>query len=374
MAGDAASDGPLPTATKPAPPGVTVVESAISSIDAEGLRYRGYAVEALAAHSDYETVAWLLLTGSAPDAAQRAQLLADLDAGCAVPEPVWRTLAALPPNALPVARLQVALPVLALTAPWLAETSSVAGTRRALHLIGAFATLAGRPAGPPPQPGAFAGSSVAARFLTLLREQPPAPAEIRALDEVLILYADHELNASTFAARVAASTRADLVSCVLAGLSALRGQLHGGVDRLVRALLAAAEEEGVEPALERYRRQGTSLPGFGHAVYRGIDPRAVRMHALARALAPAAGQGRWLRLTEEIEEAAGFARLPAANVDLYTPVVYRSLGIPDAMSTLVFALGRLAGWCAHILEQYERNRLIRPRAAYVGPAPRPWAG
>jgi citrate synthase len=360
------------TATKSATPGVTVVESAISSIDAEGLRYRGYAVEELAARANYETVAWLLLTGAPPDAAQRIQLLADLDAGSEIPAPVWRALAELPEDALPVARLQVALPVLALTAPWLAEASPVAGTRRALHLLGAFATLAGRSSGPAPQTGAPAGSGVAARFLTLLRERPPAPAEFRALDEVLILYADHELNASTFAARVAASTRADLVSCVLAGLSALRGQLHGGVDRLVRAMLTAAEEEGVEPALERYRRQGTPLPGFGHAVYRGIDPRAVRMHALARALAPAAGQERWLRLTEEIEEAAGFARLPAANVDLYTPVVYRSLGIPDAMSTLVFALGRMAGWCAHILEQYERNRLIRPRAAYVGPEPRPW--
>ncbi len=354
---------------------MTVLESAISSIDASGLRYRGFPVEELAASATFEEVAWLLLTGSPASKGELAGAQAELHAGAAVPSLVWQALAALPTETPPMARMQAALPLLALTVPELREGADVPELQRALRLLGAFPVLAGSAARGMPVDFpllAAAGAGTAIRFLTQARGEPVSAADARALEQVFILYADHELNASTFTGRVAASTRADLVSAVLAALCALRGPLHGGVDRYVRSMLAAAEQEGAESVVDRYLKAGSLLPGFGHAVYRGVDPRGVIMRDLARRLAPAAGLTGLLELTEAIERSATRRGIPAFNVDLFTVVVYRALGIPDALSTLVFATARLAGWCAHILEQYADNRLIRPRAAYIGPPARHW--
>jgi citrate synthase len=361
----------------PSAGGVTVLASSISSIDADGLRYRGYRVEELAEFARYEEVAWLLLTGELPTGDEKNVIEDELQAGARVPEAVRRLLALLPADSPPVARVQAALPLLALTMKHGGAGTDDASPGTALRLQGAFAVLAGTALGgnaAAESPPVSAPSTVARLLLTQIRGAAPAPAEVRALERVLILYADHELNASTFTGRVAASTRADLYSSVLAALSALSGPLHGGVDRYVRSMLAAAEQEGAESVVERYLRAGMLLPGFGHSVYRGDDPRGIIMRDLARQLAPASGQTRWLQLTEAIERAARGRGVPPFNVDLYTAVVYRSLGIPDALSTLVFATGRLAGWCAHILEQYADNRLIRPRAAYIGAGPREWPG
>jgi len=353
---------------------VTMLESSISAIDADGLRYRGISVAELCEHASYEEVAWLLWTGSAPSVAEREALRAEIASGTSLPAEVTALLSRFPAAAAPVARLQAALPLLALTVPALSDASDRPLVERAAVLMGAFAMLAGgaQAVGARAAGGlAATNGSVAELFLNAARIERATPDQIRAFEQVLILYADHELNASTFAGRVAASTRADLVSAVLAALCTLRGPLHGGVDRYVRAMLAAAEHEGAEGTVDRYLRGGGVLPGFGHAVYRGIDPRAVIMRDLAHRLAPAAGQSALLTLTEAIMAAAAQRGLHA-NVDLYTVAVYRSLSIPDRLSTLVFATGRLAGWCAHIMEQYTDNRLIRPRAAYIGPGPRRW--
>jgi citrate synthase len=359
------SSSPLPTSA-----GVTVLQSCITQITPDGLRYRGFAIEDLARNATYEDVAWLLWTGDLPSAAQRAAMLDAIAAGMDLPQPIRAAAAALPAGAPPIARLQVLLPLLPLYVPALAEDSTLPGEERAARLLGAFVALTGCTMRP--EPPTDVPRSVAAAFLALVRGDEPPPEHVRALEQVLILYADHELNASTFAGRVAASTRADLVSAVLAALSTLRGPLHGGVDRHVRALIAAAEHEGARLVVERYVRAATPLPGFGHAVYREVDPRGVLMRDLARALAPAAGLERLLAVMEAIEtEAARHGRGPL-NVDFYTVPLYRALRIPDVLSTLVFATGRMAGWTAHILEQYADNRLIRPRAAYAGPAPRPW--
>jgi citrate synthase len=357
--------------TQTASAGTTVLESRITRIAPDGLRYRGIAIDDLAAHATYEEVAWLLWTGEPPTTAERDGLCMRIANGMALPASVWQTAAALPAAAPPVAKLQVLLPLLALALPDLAEDGPLEGTASAAQLLGAFTALAGsslRPSGAQPAPR----GSVAATFLALASNSEPPPEQVRALEQVLILYADHELNASTFAGRVAASTRADLVSSVLAALCALRGPLHGGVDRHVRALIAAAEQEGPRLVIDRYVRAGSRLPGFGHAVYRGADPRALLMHELARQLAPATGQERLLAVVEGIEAEAGRRGIPPANVDLFTVPVYRALGIPDPLSTLVFATGRMAGWTAHILEQYADNRLIRPRAAYDGVGARVW--
>jgi citrate synthase len=356
---------------------VTVLESAISSIQDDVLRYRGYAVTELATAATFEEVAWLLWTGSAPDEAGREMLAGALRAGSALPQALGETLRRLPDDPAPLVRVLAALPQLPLVGPALDGADPEGFPRRAALLLGAFAVLAGSAASPerlegsdawPPSPD----RSVARVFLELARGVPPSEPEVRALDTVLTLYADHELNASTFTGRVTASTRASLVPCVLAALCALSGPLHGGVDRHVRAMLAAAGEEGAAGVIERYVRAGQPLPGFGHAVYQHGDPRAPIMRDLAFALAPSAARRPVAAVTREVEEEAARRGLPPANVDLYTVAVYRALGIPDALSPLVFATGRVAGWCAHIQEQYVRNRLIRPRAGYVGVAPRHW--
>ncbi|HEY7294498.1 MAG TPA: citrate/2-methylcitrate synthase [Dehalococcoidia bacterium] len=355
------------------PFGVTVLPSAISSIDAEGLRYRGYRVEELAARCSYEEVAWLLWTGELPEGEQRRHLQDVFAASVHPPEALRTAITALPAEAAPIARVQAALPLLGLHVQEFGAPVEGVTTGTVARLLAAFvlvvAEVAAAERGTPATPGP-SSTGIAGRFLAALQGTAPAPEAARAMEQVLILYADHELNASTFAGRVAASTRADLISCVLAALCALRGPLHGGIDRLLRSLFAAAQEEGAESVVERYARAGTTLPGFGHTVYRGMDPRAVVMRELALRLAPPAGQGALLEITEAVVEAARLRGVPPPNVDLYTIVVYRALGIPDQLSPLVFAMGRMAGWCAHILEQYERNRLIRPRAAYVGPEPR----
>jgi citrate synthase len=268
--------------------------------------------------------------------------------------------------------MQVALPLLALHVPELGEQSDLPGPRKAARLLGAFATIAGNlvQAQPAKPPDVWHG--VARTFLAGARGGPPPDGMVRAFEQVLILYADHELNASTFAGRVTASTRADLVTSVLSALSALRGPLHGGVERFVRAMLAATREEGAAAVVDRYLRADRHLPGFGHSVYRGPDPRGVLVRELVQRFAPASGQEAMVAATLAVEAEAAARGVPPPNVDLYAAAAFRVFGVPDALSPLVFATGRLAGWCAHVLEQYERNRLIRPRAAYVGAPPRHW--
>ena len=357
--------------------GVVVLESSISSIEPTGLRYRGIAIDELVTFASYEEVAWLLLTGSLPSASELEQIYDDLAAGAVLPDPVWNSFAGLPAGSLPIARMQAVLPVLGLYVPALVSSRELPAPRRAVRLMGAFAALAGSANRGSRLQAVIAGEGangdkrgVASIFMSAMNGDSVPADDVQALEEVLILYADHELNVSTFAGRVTASTRADLVSSVLAALCALRGPLHGGIDRFVRSMLAAVEHEGVDSALERYVRSGTPLPGFGHAVYRGMDPRAVLMRDLARRLAERTGERKFLELTETVEGVASYRRLPAPNVDLYAVAVYQSLRVPDDLTTLVFATGRMAGWCAHVLEQYEDNRLIRPRAAYIGPEPR----
>jgi citrate synthase len=357
--------------------GVVVLESSISSIEPTGLRYRGIAIDELVTFASYEEVAWLLLTGSLPSASELEQIYDDLAAGAVLPDPVWNAFEGLPAGSLPIARMQAVLPVLGLYVPALVGSRELPAPRRAVRLMGAFAALAGSANRGSRLQAVIAAEGangdkrgVASIFMSAMNGDSVPAEDVQALEEVLILYADHELNASTFAGRVTASTRADLVSSVLAALCALRGPLHGGIDRFVRSMLAAVEHEGVDSALERYVRSGTPLPGFGHAVYRGMDPRAVLMRDLARRLAERTGERKFLELTETVEGVASYRRLPAPNVDLYAVAVYQSLRVPDDLTTLVFATGRMAGWCAHVLEQYEDNRLIRPRAAYIGPDPR----
>jgi citrate synthase len=210
--------------------------------------------------------------------------------------------------------------------------------------------------------------SHAANFLFMLRGTPPSPSEARAMDVALVLHADHEFNASTFAARVAASTLADIHGAVTAALATLKGPLHGGANEAVMQMLeAVADPDQAEAWVREAFAEKRKIMGFGHAVYRTEDPRATHLRRLSRQIGEEGGQRRWFDLSERVEAAVRAQKGLYANVDFYSASLYRALGIPTHLFTPVFAVSRVAGWTAHVLEQLGNNRLIRPESAYTGP-------
>jgi citrate synthase len=214
--------------------------------------------------------------------------------------------------------------------------------------------------------------SIAERFLGALRGRPVDPDDVRAFDRALILTADHELNAATFAARVAASTGADLASVVLAAIATQSGPLHGGAMLETGALLAATTDADPTPEIERRLASGQRIPGFGHSVYRQGDPRAVLFRQLVQGMAERSGDSRWLERSDRLARIGSDRTGLAPNLDLYAAAFWSALGVPIALFAAVFAIGRVAGWIAHYREQTIDNRLIRPRARYIGPVNQPY--
>jgi citrate synthase len=217
----------------------------------------------------------------------------------------------------------------------------------------------------------------AANFLYQLNGARPDALAVRAMDCALILHADHELNASTFAARVAAATLTDIHSAVVAGIGALKGPLHGGANAEVMKMLLdfgeAATPEKVEATIREKLARKEKIPGFGHRVYRTMDPRAVHLRQLSKDLGKRSGQSHWVEMSERIEALVKGEKKLNPNVDFYSASMYYALGIPVPLYTPIFAVSRTSGWTAHVLEQYANNRLIRPRAEYTGPpVPQPW--
>jgi citrate synthase len=211
----------------------------------------------------------------------------------------------------------------------------------------------------------------------MLTGQRPDPLAVRAFDCALILHADHELNASTFAARVTAATLSDMHSAVVAGIGALKGPLHGGANADVMKMLLefgpTATPERVEAAIRERLARKQKIPGFGHRVYRTMDPRAIHLRQLSKELGTRAGQPHWVEMSERIESTIRSEKNLNPNVDFYSASMYYALGIPVSLYTPIFAVSRTSGWTAHVLEQLANNRLIRPRAEYTGPAvPQPW--
>lgn len=342
--------------------GVIAAETAIATITGERLTYRGYDVTELAARSTFPMVASILWTGEIPLpadlAANEAAMIAARDAALG---------RAYRDGAPPQDDLMPAL--LATYAAWAREHAFPAGTiPRAAATVGVLPALVARLVHGrdlrPPRSVSFAGG-----VLELLRAVPPKPAEARAMDVLLITYAEHELNASTFAARVVASTMTEMESAVLAALAALQGPLHGGSYRAIRALLeqvvAGATPEDV------LRPLGEKVPGFGHAVYKSGDPRAAILRQAALGISGGAAPA-WLAAADTVAETVRAAHGLQPNVDFYAVALYRALGIPPRAATALFAISRSAGWTAHILEQQADNRLMRPRARYVGRPPRPY--
>jgi citrate synthase len=354
--------------------GVIAGETAISTVEG-GLSYRGYPVTELADKATFDEVAYLLLHEDLPTARQLADFQKRVAVARRLPEPLRELLRALPRWAPPMDALRSAVSVLASFDQDAPDSSRDANLRKAERLLGqipvAVADHYRLSKGQPVVP-AREDLSQAANFLYMLRGALPTPEATHALDVSLILYAEHEFNASAFTARVVTSTESDLHSAVVAAIGALKGRLHGGANEKVVPLLEAAggpdtAEAWVRGALARKER----LMGFGHRVYKAGDVRAGILKPHARAAAAAAGLTKWEETADVIERVMAAEKHMFPNLDWPSGRLYHSLGLEAPLYTPIFVMSRVAGWSAHVIEQQAHNRLIRPRARYTGPAPRP---
>jgi citrate synthase len=369
---------------------VVAARSAVCTIDgaAGRLYYRGYEIGDLAGAVPFEDVVHLLWFGELPSAGQAREFRARLRAARELPPAVVALLRGLPADCHPLDALRSAVSMAAALDPDVKATDSEANLRKALRLTTLVpATVAAwhrQRTGRQPVPAMVPADSHAGWFLTLLEGTPPSAEVARVMDVALTLHADHEFNASTFAARVVAATWADLHAAIVAAICALKGPAHGGANEDVLAMLqqiadpAKAEafvesRLGTRGGLSRQERANpkTRIPGFGHRVYRVDDARARVLRGMAKSMAEATGRQRLFEVAERVYEAMRARTTLPVNVDFFSAVVYDALGIPPDFCTSIFATARIAGWCAHALEQYADNRLIRPRADYIGPGPRP---
>ena len=351
---------------------VVALESRICFIDGKGGRliYTGYDIRELAERSTFEETAYLLWYGRLPTAQQLADLERRLVTLRPLPAPVLEVLDRLPADSLPMDVLRTAVSALALFEPSEAQpgASSISGAQR---LTAVLPTIIGyihrRRKGLPP-PTDHPELSHAAYVLAALRDTPSTELETKALDVALILHADHELNASTFAARVTASTLSDLYSAVTSAIGTLKGPLHGGANERVMELLdEIGQVDRVDPVVKAKLAKHERIMGFGHRVYKVEDPRATILREWSRKLGEAHGDLHYYKLLRELEAVVLREKGLYPNVDLYSGSVYTLLGIPKDLFTPLFAASRVVGWTAHVLEEYEDLRLIRPTARYIGP-------
>lgn len=354
--------------------GVVAAVSSVSSIVGDTLTYRGYDVEELARHSNFEEVTYLLWHGNLPKAEELAAFNRELRANRTLPRFVVDLIGRVPADVDAMAALRTVVSALCMDEPLETSTSRASNVQKAVSLAGSLPTAIAalyraRIGWESIDPDLSLDES--SNFLSMVFGHSPSPVQSRALDVALIAHADHEFNASTFAARVAASTLTNLHGAVVAALATLAGPLHGGASARVMTMLEdIGNRENVRPYLtERLRRQD-AIPGFGHRVYSAGDPRARILKPVAAELASENGDSAWYEISIAVQEVVQRETGLLPNVDFYAASVYTYLGLPTFLFAPLFAWGRTSGWIAHILEQYDNNRLIRPRAEYVGSAPR----
>lgn len=351
--------------------GIVATTSSISSIIDGVLTYRGIDIDDLAEHASFEEVVYLLWYGKLPNKSELEQLHADLSASAPVADSVIQQLKLYPKNTNSMAALRSAVSALALYDEEANDMSPTANLRKAIRLqaqlptiVAAFARI--REGKEPIAPKA--GVSVSYNFLYMLTGKDPEPIAVEALDKALVLHADHELNASTFAARVTVATLSDIYSGVTSAIGALKGPLHGGANEAVMAMLEEiGTSSNVETIITNKLANKEKIMGFGHRVYKNGDPRAKHLQKMSRELGKITNNMNWYDMSIKIEELVTGQKGLKPNVDFYSASVYTSLEIPRDLFTPIFAISRVSGWTAHILEQYENNRLIRPRAEYTGP-------
>ena len=353
--------------------GVVVAESEISYVDGQEGRlvYRGFSIEDLAERSTFEEITQLLLDGELPREADLVAFRAALAAERALDERTLETIRGFPADAEPMAALRTAVSTLGLVDPDRGDNGPDATRRKAIRLIARLPAIvaacdrARRGEDPVPPP---ADLGHAASFLHQLRGEAPDPEDARILDVCLILHAEHGMNASTFSARVTAATLSDIHSAVTSAIGTLKGPLHGGANQEVMKMLLEIDARGIEPAahVRELLAGGRKVMGFGHRVYRTMDPRAPILRRFSKSLGERTGDLRWYRMSEEIVDTMRAEKGIHPNVDFFSASTYHALGIPADLFTPLFAIARVSGWAAHVEAQYARNRLIRPRAKYVG--------
>ena len=363
----------IPTAAPKGLQDVIANESSICFIDgARGiLSYRGIDIHELAERSTFEETAFLLWNGDLPPADGLKAFTAQLAAARKLPTPVIDLLRTLPKEASPMEMLRTAVSLLSIYDPDSRSTSREANLRRSFDLTAQVAMLVAifdRLRKGKDVVEADPTLSHAANFLWMLNGVKPTETAARALDVALILHADHELNASTFAARVIAATLSDMHSAITGAIGALKGPLHGGANEAVMALLYEIEASGEDPVahVRAMLSAKEKISGFGHRVYSTEDPRATHLRRMSEELGEDANP-KWYTMSRTIELFVKDQKKLNANVDFYSASTYTTLGIDMDLFTPIFAVSRIAGWCAHVLEQHADNRLIRPRADYTGP-------
>jgi citrate synthase len=354
---------------------VVAATSAICYLDGDRgvLAYFGCDIHDLARGVSFEEVCYLLWHGRLPNRAELGDLQSQLAAARPLSEAILRLMKQLPASD-GMDMLRTLTSALGQYDPEAADNSQAANYRKAVRLtaqLGSVVATYGRmqAGGGPIAPDPALGH--AANFLYMLTGTRPSALSTRAFDVALVLHADHELNASTFAARVAAATLTDLYSAIVGAIGALKGPLHGGANADVMRLLIEigpeAPPERIDEAIRGKLAKKIKIPGFGHRVYHTEDPRATHLRKMSKELGDRAGNTRWFEMSQQIENLVKAEKKLNPNVDFYSASTYYTLGIPIDLFTPIFAVSRISGWTAHCLEQYANNRLIRPRTDYIGP-------
>lgn len=364
-------------ATAVAPKGLEGIVATNSSIcwidgDAGVLAYRGIDIHELASKSTFEETTYLLWNGKLPNKAELADFSKKLAAARKVPSQIIDLLKSFPKKATPMEVLRTAVSALSFYDKDEKAVDHDSNIRKSFDLTAQIAMLVaafdrirkGKEIVAPDPALSHAGN-----FLWMLTGQKPSETATRAFDVALILHADHELNASTFAARVIAATLSDIHSAITGAIGALKGPLHGGANEAVMRMLFEIDKAGADPVV--YVRemlvQKKKVSGFGHRVYHTEDPRATHLRKMSEDLSSASGNTKWFEMSRKIELYINSEKKLNANVDFYSASTYTTLGIDIDLFTPIFAVSRIAGWAAHVIEQLDDNRLIRPRAEYVGP-------
>jgi citrate synthase len=353
--------------------GVVAAESAIGDVDGVNgvLIYQGLNIHDLAEHSTFEETIYLLWHGRLPKRGELETLRKELAASQRVPEEVFALMRRFPKEAEPMDALRTAVSALAFYDPGARDLSREGALRTATRLTAQFPVVVAaverlRKGQELVEPRA--DFDIATNFLYMLKGEEPEAREARIFDQCLILHADHELNASTFTSRVIAGTLADMYGAVTGAIAALSGPLHGGANtNVMKMLLEIGEPANADGWLRDALASKKKIMGFGHRVYKTEDPRSVWLRKFSRELAEAKGDTRWIEILERLRELMFAEKKLYPNVDYYSGSAYYMMGIPLDIFTPIFAVSRISGWAGHVLEQYANNRLIRPRAEYVGP-------
>jgi citrate synthase len=355
--------------------GIVAANSGICWIDGEAgiLSYRGIDIHELAEHSNFEETTYLLWNGRLPTEAELVTFSAQLSAARVVDPAIVSMMKSFPATASPMEVLRTAVSALSFYDADETDNLHDANVRKSFRLtaqvamvVAIYDRLRKGLTVVEPDPAL----SHAANFLWMLNGEKPSETATKTLDVALILHADHELNASTFAARVIAATLSDIHSAVTGAIGALKGPLHGGANEAVMRMLFAIDEAGADPV--EYVRDMLAakkkVSGFGHRVYKTEDPRATHLRRMSEQLSKDSGVTKWYDWSRQIELFINAEKRLNANVDFYSASTYTTLGIDVDLFTPIFAVSRIAGWAAHVIEQLDDNRLIRPRAEYIGPA------